>query len=99
MLSARPLTGRVALLSGKPAELCCRVDAELLHQLRAIRLDGTQADPEFIGDLLVELADNNPIKDLTLAGRKDCQTHALPIRLVARRSPRVIAGERASERI
>ncbi len=72
------------------------VDAELGHQLRAIRLDGAQADPKFVGDLLVELAGNNAVEDLALARRKHRQARACRRRRL--RAPRAASASRASAR-
>ena len=41
--------------------------AHLLHHARAMHLDGLDADAEHVGDLLVELADDDQLEHLALA--------------------------------
>src|SRR3954468_1180291 len=72
---------RVALFAGEPAELGGRVDAELFHQLRAVRLDRAQADAKVVGDLLVEPARDDAIEDFAFTRREHRQALARSLRL------------------
>src|SRR5205085_703884 len=86
--------GSVALFSGEHAELRRRRDVQLDHQLCAIRLDGTQADPEFISNLLVQFAGDDAIEHLALAESKRRQARTLSTRLVTCRALCDVASKR-----
>src|SRR2546425_8253764 len=90
-----PSVGCVALLSGEHAELGRRGDVQLDHQLRAIRLDGAKPNPEFIGNLLVQLAGDDAIEDLTLPGSKHGQARTLSMSLFTCRALCDVATKRA----
>jgi hypothetical protein len=46
-----------------------RADSQLRHDLRTLRLDGAFRNSKCFGNLLIEIAGNDAIKYLALAGR------------------------------
>src|SRR5438874_3175045 len=57
-------------------ELADRVHGQLLHDARAMGLDGLDADEQLLGDDRVARAAHDEIEDLALAGRQ-LREHAL----------------------
>jgi hypothetical protein len=45
-----------------------RVDAQLRHDFGAPSLGRAFRDPQFMGDLLIELADDDTVEDLSFSG-------------------------------
>src|ERR1700693_6388727 len=82
-------------LLGQCAQLGRRVDAKLQHHLGALCLYGALTDTELVGDLLVELAGDDTIKDLALTGRKRLDARTQMMSGSAHLSLQLIENKRA----
>src|SRR4051812_15782210 len=78
-LSAVALPLQQSLLERVTDELRTGLQAELLHDVRAVRLGGTDRDVEHSGDLLVRVAEGEQAEDVALAVGQGIGLGPLPL--------------------
>ena len=72
------------MLERVPHELRAGRDPELLHDVRAVRLDRAHREEERLGDLLVRVAERQQPKDLVLPLRQRVLLPARPPAAISR---------------